>query len=374
MPKILILYTKIGGGHKSTAESVCAELKNSLGESVTIQMLDMLENNNEINSGTKRINIGRILEDNYTFSTTKLPFLWSLTVIILKLKWIVKLCYWLFETKFSYNIDGAIIRFQPDIVICTYYGGAEYIAKNFKIKTFTVVSDIFTPHPAWFRQDTDNNYLVLSDQAKSIGIKQGAKNIHNIGLCFNDKFQQKMTNDQILDFKRSNNIDLDKKLILAIGGGSGFPKAKKLLQEYLKSYIDAQLVIICGRDENLKTELETELENIVVKSNKSNIRILGFSTQVYEWINCTDIVIAKSGPATILEVVALNKPLFLIHYIWEQEQGNMQWIVNNNLGIYEPNPRLMIEQIQQYLKGNIHFDQLEIKNNLSEISRIVDGI
>ena len=86
------------------------------------------------------------------------------------------------------------------------------------------------------------------------------------------------------------------------------------------------------------------------------------------------IVIAKSGPATILEVVALNKPLFLIHYIWEQEQGNMQYVVNNNLGIYEPNPRIMIHQIQEYLSGKIHFDQLEIKNNLSEISRIVDQI
>ena len=370
MPKILILYTKIGGGHKSTAESVCAELKNSLCESVTIQMLDMLENNNEINSGTKRINIGRILEDNYTFSTTKLPFLWSLTVIILKLKWIAKLCYWLFESKFSYNIDGAIARFKPDIVICTYYAGSEYVAKNFKIKTLTIVSDIFSPHPAWFRQDTDNNYLVLSDQAKSIGINQGAKTIHNIGLCFNPRFQQKMINDQILDFKIANNIDLNKKLILAIGGGSGFPKAKELLQQYLQSDIDAQLVIICGRDENLKTELE----NIVVKANKSNIRILGFSAQVYEWINCADIVVAKSGPATILEVVALNKPLFLIHYIWEQEQGNMQWIVNNNLGIYEPNPRIMMQQIQQYLKDDIRFDQLVIKNNLSEISRIVDRI
>ena len=370
MPKILILYTKIGGGHKSTAESVCAELQNSLPESATIQMLNMLENNNKINSGTKRINIGRILEDNYTLSTTKLPFLWSLTVVFLKLKWIANLSYWLFESKFIYNINDAITRFQPDIVICTYYAGSEYVAKNFKIKTLTIVSDVFSPHPAWFRSDTDNNYLVLSDQAKTIGINQGVKNIHNIGLCFNSRFEQKMTNDQILDFKIANNIDLNKKLILAIGGGSGFPKAQELLQEYLKSDIEAQLVIICGRDENLKTELET----IVVKSNKSNIRILGFSAEVYEWINCADIVIAKSGPATILEVVALNKPLFLIHYIWEQEQGNMQYVVNNNLGIYEPNPRIMIHQIQEYLSGKIHFDQLEIKNNLSEISRIVDQI
>ena len=370
MTKILILYTKIGGGHKSTAESVCTELKNSLSESTTIQMLNMLENNDNNNRETKRINISQILEDNYTFSTTRVPFLWSLTVILLKLKWIAKLSYWLFETKFIYNIDDAIARFQPDIVICTYYAGSEYVAKNFKIKTFTVVSDIFTPHPAWFRQDTDNHYLVLSDQAKSIGIKQGAKNIHNIGLCFNKKFQQKMSSEEVLEFKKANNIDLDKKLILAIGGGSGFPKAKKLLQEYLKSNIEDQLVIICGRDQNLKTELE----NIVVKANKLNIRILGFSSQVYEWINCADIVVAKSGPATILEVIALNKPLFLIHYIWEQEQGNMQYVVNNNLGIYEPNPRIMIQQIQQYLKDDIRFDQLVIKNNLSEISRIVDRI
>ena len=377
MSKILILYTKIGGGHKSTAQSFYSQLNTSLGSSVAIEMLDMFEANDKKQSKNQLINIGKILEDNYTLSTTRLPFLWAFLVILLKLNWFARFCYWLFETYFSHNIDTAIARFEPDIVICTYYGGAEYVSKKYgiknNIKTFTVVPDLFSPHQAWFRPDTANNYLVFSDQAKQIATNMNIQNVTNLGLCFDSKFEQKMNDEQILEFKKLNAIDPNQKLILAIGGGSGFPKAKKLLQEYLKSDIrlNAQLVIVCGRDQKLKLELE----NLLSKNSNSNIQILGFSKQIYEWINCADVVISKSGPATILEMVALQKPLFLIHYIWEQELGNMRWVVDNNLGIYEPNPTIMISKIKEYLEEKTavktKFQTINLQNNLSKITDVI---
>ena len=260
MVKILILYTKIGGGHKSTAQSFCSQLTTSLGSSATIEMLDMFEADDKNKSKNQLINIGKIIEDNYTLSTTRLPFLWAFLVILLKLNWFARFCYWLFETHFSHNIDTAIASFEPDIVICTYYGGAEYVSKKYgvknNIKTFTVAPDLFSPHPAWFRPDTANNYLVFSDQAKQIATNMNIQNITNLGLCFDNRFEQKMTREQILEFKKLNAIDPNQKLILAIGGGSGFPKAKKLLQECLKAEIklNTQLVIVCGRDQKLKAK------------------------------------------------------------------------------------------------------------------------
>jgi processive 1,2-diacylglycerol beta-glucosyltransferase/1,2-diacylglycerol 3-beta-galactosyltransferase len=52
-------------------------------------------------------------------------------------------------------------------------------------------------------------------------------------------------------------------------------------------------------------------------------------------INISDAVITKCGASTIMEILILKKIPVVNSYIWEQEKGNVEFLVKNKLGFYE---------------------------------------
>jgi UDP-N-acetylglucosamine:LPS N-acetylglucosamine transferase len=361
-PKVIIFYTKIGGGHLSTAKTILKSLRNNpkfVDSAVKLVNITDVHNQNKSN----------FWENIYKILLARLPAVWSFLILI----WKVPAFAWIFrrtfEVLYTNNLKAILNEFEPDVVVSTYYFASEICQKLGHKRTFTVVPDIFSCHPIWFDSKSNNQYLVFSEQAKQIAINHKVKNVQNMDLVFDPKFETKMTQEETTKFKQNNGFDPNKKLILALGGGSGFPKAKQFLEEYLNSSLKAELVIVCGRDKNLKKQLE----KLYFKHHNShkNVKILEFTDQVYEYMNSCDLIVTKSGPATILEAVTLAKPLFLIHYIWEQELGNMQWVVDNNLGIYEPNPKQLISKIEQYLAGELCFQTVQNHNNLDKLADVV---
>jgi processive 1,2-diacylglycerol beta-glucosyltransferase/1,2-diacylglycerol 3-beta-galactosyltransferase len=360
--KTIIFYTKAGGGHKSMALALQKELE-SKGDSVVLVDIFGVDR-----GGLFGFDFSHFFESSYNILTNRLTFFWTLLTVFWKTRWGRGLSYYFFEMFYADKIKDLLEKYKPDKVISTYYCVSEVATKIFvksNLQTqqeniftnatfFTVVPDLFSCSPMWFdsslRSEYPHKYLVFSPQARQIGIDSGGKNIEqnikSVGLVFDQKFEKKMTPQEIYDFKLANNIDPSKTLILAVGGGSGFPKAFELLKEFLKNPLDVQLVIVCGRDTNLKSKLEKLLQTN--SQNLKSIQILGFTDKIHEYMNSCDAVITKSGPATVLESVSLGKPLFLIHYIWEQEMGNMQWVVNNSLGVFEPNIPKMLTKIAHW--------------------------
>ena len=45
------------------------------------------------------------------------------------------------------------------------------------------------------------------------------------------------------------NFKADKKVILILGGGDGIPKGKRILRELLRVNMNAQLAIVCGKND-----------------------------------------------------------------------------------------------------------------------------
>lgn len=53
----------------------------------------------------------------------------------------------------------------------------------------------------------------------------------------------------------------------------------------------------------------------------------------------SDAVISKAGPDTIMEAVAMRRPLGITGAVGIQETGNIDFAVNNRLGYFCPDPR-----------------------------------
>ena len=55
-------------------------------------------------------------------------------------------------------------------------------------------------------------------------------------------------------------------------------------------------------------------------------------------MSACDVVVTKAGPGTIMEAVALGKPLILTGAVGLQEEGNIGFVTEAQLGVFCPNP------------------------------------
>ncbi|KAI8023908.1 hypothetical protein LOK49_LG03G01586 [Camellia lanceoleosa] len=124
-----------------------------------------------------------------------------------------------------------------------------------------------------------------------------------------------------------------------MGGGEGMGPVKKtakalgetLFDERLQKPI-GQLIIICGRNKDLASTLESLEWKIPVK-------VKGFQTQMEKWMGACDCIITKAGPGTIAEALIRGLPIILNDYIPGQEKGNVPYVVNNGAGVFTRSPK-----------------------------------
>ena len=58
-----------------------------------------------------------------------------------------------------------------------------------------------------------------------------------------------------------------------------------------------------------------------------------------------DVVITKCGASTFMEILISGKVPVINNYLWEQEKGNMEFVRDNHLGIYEKNLQKLPESV-----------------------------
>jgi len=85
--------------------------------------------------------------------------------------------------------------------------------------------------------------------------------------------------------------------------------------------------LVCGKNE----VLQKGAENLKQNYKADNLTIYGYVDFIYELINISDVVLTKCGASTIMEILNLKKVPVVNDYIWEQEQGNVDYLLEKNL-------------------------------------------
>jgi processive 1,2-diacylglycerol beta-glucosyltransferase/1,2-diacylglycerol 3-beta-galactosyltransferase len=164
----------------------------------------------------------------------------------------------------------------------------------------------------------------------------------------NSRFENQLSDEQKLHMKENLNMDISKKTILLLGGGDGMPGAMNILRSMVELQADVNVVVVCGRDEGLRNTILAEKFD----ASFASLNVFGFIGFVYELINVADVVVTKCGPNTIMEILMCGKIPIVNSYIWEQEKGNLEFVVNNGLGIYEPSPKKIGSAALRFIKND----------------------
>ncbi len=368
--KYLFLYLRTGGGHLAPARSVAKYLTEQHGEEVEPVLVDGLAEA----AWYARF----IIEDGYR-------------ILQAKAKWYYELIY--ATNKFPpigyFNVIAAdmhvkpylkqrILEERPSKIVIFHFLLIAPVYRILKelglsIPVITVITDPFTAHPLWF-QNKQQQFIVFSERLKEFYLKRGIpeRSINVFPFIIDEKFTVPLPPERIAEIRTRFGFDPKKKLVLIIGGGDGIPHGTTILKNILSSPLNVQTAIVCGKNKELHADA------LKLKEQFPELSVFGFVDFVYELLNASDIVITKCGASTIMEILVMKKVPVIIDYLWEQELGNMEFVRDNRLGIFERNIKKLPEIIRQLTKddaliGTFHtnIEQKHLRNGTADVGEFL---
>ncbi len=356
--KYLFLYLKTGGGHLAPARSLADYLKHNYNESVETILVDGFSKTNGL--------VRYIIEDGYRISQTKAPWIYETLYALYKIPFVSELNNYLLSLFIYPYLKETINKEKPEKILIFHFfliRPVYRLIKKEKLKcsVYTIVTDPFTAHPIWFL-NKNQNFILFSEKLRKRCIDNGipAKNINVFPFIIAEKFSGKRDGVNMPEIKKKLGFSTDSKVILLLGGGEGIPKGEMIVRQLISNINNIEIAVVCGRNKNLFNNLS----HYVDQGGIANIKLFGYIDFVEELINASDVVITKCGASTFMEILFCKKIPIVISYIWEQEKGNVEFLTENNLGVYEKR----IEKLPEIIKG-IFSDEEKysgIKRNISE--------
>src|SRR6185369_15806480 len=87
-----------------------------------------------------------------------------------------------------------------------------------------------------------------------------------------------------------------------------------------------QTVVVAGRNVELRRQLAAE-------DRRHPTHVLGFVTNMHEWMAASDLIVTKPGGLTSAEAMALGKPMFILNPIPGQEAANSDFLLERGAAV-----------------------------------------
>lgn len=334
-PHIVFYFSDTGGGHRSAAEAIIEAINLEYKNKVTIEMVDFFKDY----APPPFNHVGAM----YPYMV-KAPQLWGASFRATDGRAQAR-----FITTTMWPIARqparALVRGHPADLIVTVHPFANSFALralgNNRPPFITVVTDMVTTHALWFDRRADL-ILVPTETARQRAIKYNmpAEKVRVAGLPVADQYCKPKGRKNILRKKLGWNTD--KPIVLLVGGGEGMGPLAKTAREIDASGLDLGLVVVCGRNQRLKTNLESQKwENPTF--------IYGFTRDMPDFMRAADFIVTKAGPGTIAEALNAELPIILYSKLPGQEDGNVTFVVEEGAGVWAPKPQDVVRTLTRWI-------------------------
>lgn len=259
---------------------------------------------------------------------------------------------------------------RPDIVVSVHpalnHLGVKWVKKTLpNVPFYTVITDMVTVHPSWVCPDVTRCVVSTPpawEQAIAAGMPADKVAVcgQPVGLKFADFSGERPFRERPLLRERLG-LDGERPCILIVGGGEGIGRVYDIARAIARSTVQAQLIIVAGRNKQLKKKLAAVTWEIPTQ-------IHGFVQNMPELMGAADILVTKAGPGTISEAFIAGLPLIISGYIPGQERGNVDYVLENEAGAYAEDPAEIAQLIDNWLRpDNALLSQM--KQNAARLAR-----
>lgn len=318
MPKrVLLMYISYNSGHHRSSIAIERALK-LLAADTEVLNINGFNYTNPI--------LERVINRTYMAVIRRKPQVWDYLYDNPKIfKKVKALRDFMHNMNFD-KLQALINDFNPDAVVCTQAFPCGMIAdlkirdKNIKTKLFGVLTDYY-PHSYWIYPTIDC-FIVPAEASKQRLVQNGIPpdKIKVLGIPIDPKFSNKV---DVKFVKLGLGLDLNKPIVLVMGGGQGYGPIKDIVTELDGLKVDFQAIVVCG----INTRLFKWLNSSRRKFNK-NIVPLQFVENVNELMEISEIIITKPGGLTTAEALSKRLPIIVTNPIPGQEAKNAQFLTS----------------------------------------------
>ena len=226
---------------------------------------------------------------------------------------------------------------------------------NIHVPFITVVTDLVSVHYSWFAPGADA-YVVPTEQAKQLYLKRGLdpQRVHVLGMPIDPKFTLPVEGKE--DLQRKLGLAPGIPVVLLVSGGEG-SGLWPTIQAISKARLQVQLLIVTGRNKRLYMHLHRIRSSLHVP-----VKILGFVQNMPEIMHASDVIVTKAGPGTICEALACGLPLVLNSYLPGQEEGNVSFVLENNVGSIAHNSIELVDELRRLVKPGSQVMSRQLEN------------
>jgi len=352
-PKILILSSDTGGGHRSAAKAIADGAQRFWkGESSAVRVIKAVEESHHI--------------------TDKLVRLYN-WILQNKQHW-MKYLYWVVnkirpETRefFQRRCIGfcrdSFEKWCPHIVVSVLPLTQHIFGRILKelnladqIPLVTVVTDPCYGFWKGWACDDVSLYLVANDDARRQLIDYGVspEKIKISGMPVDPKFRE-VDEKVAQDARRAFGLDPDKFTVFLNAGWIGGGNIPQIFRDLVRGELDVQAIFLAGKNENLRLEAEE-----IASHAKFPVKVIGYSDEIEKLMQSANVMVSKLGGLTTFEALACRLPIIAdtITPPMPQEAGTVRLLEDQGAGILLKRSSDIIATIQNLVSDRGRYDQM----------------
>jgi 1,2-diacylglycerol 3-beta-galactosyltransferase len=349
-PRVLILFSDTGGGHRAAARALTDALK-QLDPTCDVTVADPL-----ISQGPAVV---RRLASLYSPMIQRSRAAWGAVYHSSNTKPTFAAIRAVFGPGVRKVIIDLVAKHDPDVLL-SVHPLLNHIAHQAILKCgrpralMTVITDLVDFHRGWTFSRAD---LVVAptELARKVALRRRvpADRIKLLGLPVDLRFRPPAPGEKRA-LRRRYGLDEARFTVLVMGGAAGVGNMIKQVRGLAWESHQWQVIAVCGRNEKLRSRLAR------VRFATPTL-VLGFVDNMPELMRASDVIVTKAGPGAIAEALATGVPVLVTGFLPGQESPNVDFVVEAGFGAYTPRESDLLDEVRVLAEGGPTWQEMSRK-------------
>src|SRR5688572_5303708 len=353
LKKVLLLSASAGAGHVRAAEAIEKAFKQDAnGESREVHHLDILNYTNKV--------FRHLYSKAYIDLVNKLPEVPGWFYDKLDKPWKNERRRLALDKLNTRPLVKLLRQYHPDLIVCTHFLPAEIVSwlkakERLASRQVIIVTD-FDVHAMWLVHHFERYFVALEEARvylEALGIP--AAKITVSGIPIDPVFAIRKDKQEM---RAKHGLAPDRTTILLSAGGFGVGSVDALVNSLLPLQHRAQIVAICGRNEELKRRL-TKLAARTKPDAAVTLKPFGYTKEMDELMTASDLVLGKPGGLTTSEALAKGLVFVIVNPIPGQEERNSDHLLEGAVAIRCNNLPVLSYKLDRLLADQKRFAAMQ---------------
>lgn len=250
-------------------------------------------------------------------------------------------------------------QYKPDITVCTHFLPAEIIswlkAKQRIARPPAIVVTDLDIHAMWLCHNYERYFVPIDETGvhlEKLGIPRSKISV--TGIPIDPIFAVRKDKNEM---RRKHGLKADRTTILVSAGGFGADSLEHVITSLMELRHEAQVIAIAGRNEELRSRLAS-LVNATKRKSAVDVKVVGYTTEMDEYMSASDLILGKPGGLTTSEALAKGLIMVIVNPIPGQEERNSDHLLEEGVAIRCNNLPALAFKIDGLLDDTKRLDQM----------------